>query len=156
MLCQNCYSGHTYNCTTGFNVWLLCVNYFQQSSKLCLSAGWKHYNKSEKVYKQVYSVKGGGTTNLYMEANLNYDECVQKIEEVFFPDGKNGRQRLKQLERSLANYVGDPIKSTLTLPDGPCNFTVGTYCEYCKTQRKRIYLLTKDIVSPPVSKTFLF
>ena len=100
-------------------------------------------------------MKGGGTHSLLLQRDMKYDEVLSKVENSFFPGGKNGSMRLSSLHRQLANYVGDPLTNTLVMQDGhTCEFTAAAYVAYCTTQRKRLYLLTKDVISDSVIQMF--
>ena len=81
---------------------------------------------------------------------MTYAEVLGRLKNLFFPGGKNGDLEVAHLILSLGNYVGDIIKHELTLEDGSTTtFTIESYLGYCKTQKIRLYLITK--VDPLVS-----
>ena len=128
-------------------IWFIMILFQSKpAAPVCLSVGWKNYDKAKDCYRQVYSMKGGGTHSIHVSPTQTYEGVLKKMEKVFFPGGRNGKLKLSTLLRQLGNSVGDPISSDLVRQDGStCEFTVSAYTEYCTTQRKRIYLLTKDL-----------
>ncbi|XP_033645341.1 uncharacterized protein LOC117304836 isoform X1 [Asterias rubens] len=109
-----------------------------------VTVGWKHYDPIKDQFKQVYSSKGGGTFQIHLDKSMTYAEVLGRLKNLFFPGGKNGDLEVAHLTLSLGNYVGDVIKHELTLEDGSTTtFTIESYLGYCKTQKIRLYLITK-------------
>ncbi|XP_068692541.1 uncharacterized protein [Montipora foliosa] len=96
--------------------------------------GWKHCIGDRCV--QVKKDKGVGKRTLDMKRSANYQECLLKAQNIFFPNGTSQHGMLVDMERPyLANYNGDKINEE--------GFTVEDYKESTGVNVLRLYLVTK-------------
>jgi len=96
--------------------------------------GWKHFCSGK--YMQVKKSKGGGTRSVAMNRTAQYDECLLKAQELFFPKQTSQFGKLTDMaDCHLANYNGERITNE--------GFTVTSYKQETGMNLPRLYFLTK-------------
>lgn len=96
--------------------------------------GWKHFISGK--YMQVKKSKGGGTRSVDMNRNADYDVCLLKAQELFFPKQTSQFGKLTDMtDCHLANYNGEKITNE--------RFTVASYKQETGMSLPRLYFVTK-------------
>ena len=111
-----------------------------QTNVFKIALGWMHWSYKDRKYKQVRSNKGekSKTENLSF-GPMSYDEVMSKAIQTFFPKGKSKKGRKEAMTFSLGNVKGLELRKE--------GFSLEDYVKQCTTQKCRIYLLSKAIVS---------
>ena len=107
---------------------------------ITLLGGWMNYIYSAGKFVSQRSRGGklGGTKHFSFNVNATYADVIGKLEEEFFPGGKNRLVGyLSSMERSLGDSKAVPVE-----PEG---FSSLRYATRCTTKVARIYLLTKRV-----------
>ncbi|XP_078382656.1 uncharacterized protein LOC144665305 isoform X2 [Oculina patagonica] len=100
---------------------------------LKIEFGWKHHLGGK--YVQIRKNKGGGNRTVELMRNAQYDECLKKAQELFFPDMSSQYGIYADMEARLANYNAEPIDDN--------HFSVGNYRKATGMNLPRVYLMTK-------------
>ena len=70
--------------------------------------GWKHHNGTS-TFIQVKKGIGRGNRSTDMERSANYEECLSKAQELFFPNLSSQHGKFKDMDAYLANYNGNKV-----------------------------------------------
>lgn len=100
---------------------------------LKIEFAWKHHLGGK--YVQIRKNKGGGNRTVDLMRNAQYDECLKKAQELFFPDMSSQYGIYADMEARLANYNAEPIDDN--------HFSVGNYRKATGMNLPRVYLMTK-------------
>jgi hypothetical protein len=76
--------------------------------KVCFE--WMHFNAHERRYVAVRSQKGGGSYREEVIRSCTYDQILEKMLNIFFPDGKNALGRIKKFCQAVGDGRGNAIK----------------------------------------------
>ncbi|XP_060584107.1 uncharacterized protein LOC132740261 isoform X2 [Ruditapes philippinarum] len=102
--------------------------------KVCF--GWMHFNPHEKRYVAVRSQKGGGSKKEEILRSATYDLVLEKLLNIFFPDGKSALGRISKFHQAVGDGRGNAIKKE--------NFSLEDI--ESSSKENRLYLLTKEKV----------
>ena len=95
--------------------------------------GWKHFTGGKFI--QVKKGKGGGTRSLDINRAAQYDECLSKAQDFFFPNQTSQFGKLTDMaDAYLANYNMEKIDAA--------EFTVESYKRNTGMNLPRLYLVT--------------
>ena len=97
---------------------------------------WKHHNGT--TFIQVETGKGGGNRSVDVErsALYNYEECLSKAQELFFPNLSSQHGKFKDMDAYyMVNYNSHQIDKE--------GFSVESYKKTTGMNLPRLYLMTK-------------
>ena len=98
--------------------------------------GWKHFNIQSETYTSLRKV--GGSQEIHLSRELNFSEILQKISDLYFPNGDNLTMgRLDDYICEIGNFSGFPVSN----PDG---VTLEAYINENRLKHVRLYMLTKS------------
>ena len=98
--------------------------------------GWKHFNIQSETYTSLRKV--GGSREIHLSRELNFSEILQKISDLYFPNGDNLTMgRLDDYICEIGNFSGFPVSN----PDG---VTLEAYINENRLKHVRLYMLTKS------------
>lgn len=100
---------------------------------LKIEFGWRHHSGGK--YVPIRKNKGGGNRSVELMRNAQYDECLKKAQELFFPNMSSQYGKYADMEAKLANYNAEPIDNN--------NFSVENYRKATGMNLPRVYLMTK-------------
>ncbi|KAJ7380130.1 hypothetical protein OS493_010841 [Desmophyllum pertusum] len=100
---------------------------------LKIEFGWKHYHGGKFV--QVKKGKGGGNRSVDMKRIAEYEECLLKAQELFFPKLSSQYGKFTAMDAHLGNYNAEKIEEQ--------EFTVENYKTMTGMSLPRLYLVTK-------------
>ena len=109
---------------------------------ILVNAGWMHFKMSLNKYviqRSSQAGKMGGTHGIHLPSSYMYDDIIQRLENVFFPNGKNSVGKLLEMDRRLRFSDGTAMNRKWSLMDAERGW---------KTKSFRLYLLTKQVRTP--------
>lgn len=101
---------------------------------------WEHYDSKKERFAIVRAERGGGCSKLTFSINATKDEALQICGDHFW------QRRKPQYFSDKEDYVfalADAKHELIQEMVGDSLFTIKNYCEYYKTSRTRLFLLTK-------------
>ena len=101
--------------------------------------GLLHYSEEKGKYLPVRYIKGGGTREIEVPAEVTRVELLQIAKQTFFPDGTNNFGSIDSMACSVANFCGDEMADT-TLS------TLGQYVEKHKLSSRIRYFVSENDV----------
>ncbi|KAI9536826.1 hypothetical protein NQZ68_031135 [Dissostichus eleginoides] len=109
-----------------------------------LEIGWMNFSEDDNAFKQVRTVKGGGTRHVCVDRQTKLGEIQEMAESLFFPNGLCKSLKLTDHVRRIRGFAQNEID-----PD----FTVEDLYEKNKVKLLRLYLCTKRNVQEANSFT---
>ncbi len=111
-----------------------------------LYVGWKHQCKGKAVAQQITAGKGGGVVHVDFENNLDLEQMMQRVVNLYFPGGRCDKQMLDlcDVKYFMATFTGKRLCDVM--PDGQM-FTVGEFCRQQGHTPVRVYLHTQSVNS---------
>ena len=98
--------------------------------------GWSNYCKDRKKYTAVRASSGGGIRKVAFPNGTKKDVLLNKLLELFFPDGKSKFGCLNSFDVKLADQKGDSIEEI--------GFSLLEYIERNNYSKTKFLLLTSE------------
>ncbi|XP_035985847.1 uncharacterized protein LOC110368198 isoform X1 [Fundulus heteroclitus] len=96
--------------------------------------GWMNFNEKENSFKQVRSVKGGGTRHISVDRQAKVSDIQEMAESLFFPNGVCRSLNLADHVCSIHDFAQNEMDPDVTVED---------LYEKTKVKLLRLYLCTK-------------
>lgn len=104
-----------------------------------IEIGWLDFEIASGIYKQVRSMKGGGTRHLQLPVCSTVQEVMEQAQELFFPKGVSQKGSLHDYTVKMVDFGRSDVDA---------KSTIGEIYADTKVKILRLYLASKSILAP--------